>query len=60
MARPIELWRVKVPGREESRAASKSPHKKFGYFRSISQQAVSAEISLKIYAIFDRESGICI
>jgi hypothetical protein len=29
---------------EEGRAASKSPHKKFGYFLSISQQAVSANI----------------
>jgi len=28
----------------EGRAASKSPHKKFGYFLSISQQAVSADI----------------
>jgi hypothetical protein len=30
---------------EEGRAASKSPHKKFGYFLSISQQAVSADIT---------------
>jgi hypothetical protein len=30
--------------REEGRAASKSPHKKFGYFLSISQPAVSADI----------------
>jgi hypothetical protein len=29
---------------EEGRAASKSPHKKFGYFLSISQQGVSAGI----------------
>jgi hypothetical protein len=29
---------------EEGRAVSKSPHKKFGYFLSISQQAVSANI----------------
>jgi hypothetical protein len=30
---------------EEGRAASKSPHKKFGYFLSMSQQAaVSADI----------------
>jgi hypothetical protein len=29
---------------EEGRAASKSPHKKFGYFLSISQQTVSADI----------------
>jgi hypothetical protein len=29
---------------EEGRAASKSPHKKFGYFLSISQQAVSVDI----------------
>ncbi len=30
---------------EEGRAASKSPHKKFSYFISISQQAVSAVIT---------------
>jgi hypothetical protein len=29
---------------EEGRAVSKSPHYKFGYFLSISQQAVSADI----------------
>jgi hypothetical protein len=29
---------------EEGRAASKSPHLKFGYFLSISQQTVSADI----------------
>jgi hypothetical protein len=29
--------------REEGRAASKSPHLKFGYFLSMSQQAVSAD-----------------
>ncbi len=29
---------------EEGRAASKSPLRKFGYFLSMSQQAVSAEI----------------
>jgi hypothetical protein len=29
---------------KEGRAASKSPHSKFGYFLSISQQAVSADI----------------
>jgi hypothetical protein len=29
---------------EEGRAASKSPHLKFGYFLSMSQQAVSADI----------------
>jgi hypothetical protein len=29
---------------EEGRAASKSPHYKFGYFLSISQQEVSADI----------------
>jgi hypothetical protein len=29
---------------EEGRAASKSPHYKFGYFLSISQQEVSANI----------------
>jgi hypothetical protein len=28
---------------EEGRAASKSPHKKFGYFLSMSQQAVFAD-----------------
>jgi hypothetical protein len=28
----------------EGRAASKSPHYKFGYFLSMSQQAVSADI----------------
>jgi hypothetical protein len=28
---------------EEGREASKSPHTKFGYFLSISQQAVSAD-----------------
>ncbi len=30
---------------EEGGAASKSPHSKFGYFLSVSQQAVSANIS---------------
>jgi hypothetical protein len=29
---------------EEARAANKSPHLKFGYFLSMSQQAVSADI----------------
>jgi hypothetical protein len=29
---------------EEGRAASKSPHSKFGYFLSVSQQGVSANI----------------
>jgi hypothetical protein len=29
---------------EEGRAASESPHKKFGYFLSISQQRISADI----------------
>jgi hypothetical protein len=29
---------------EEDRAASKSPHSKFGYFLSVSQQGVSANI----------------
>ncbi len=29
---------------EEGRAASKSPHLKFGYFLSMSQQAASADI----------------
>ncbi len=33
-----------VPIIEEGRAASKSPHSKFGYFLSISQQGVSADI----------------
>jgi hypothetical protein len=33
---------------EEGRAASKSPHKKFGYLLSISQQGVSADIIQKI------------
>jgi hypothetical protein len=31
-------------GIEEGRAASKSPYWKFGYFLSMSQQAVSADI----------------
>jgi hypothetical protein len=35
---------VYAPNIEEGRAASKSPHKKFGYFLSISQQGVSADI----------------
>jgi hypothetical protein len=30
---------------EEGRAASKSPHYKFGFFISISQQTVSADIT---------------
>ncbi len=30
---------------EETRAASKSPHQKFGYFLSISLQAVSVDIT---------------
>jgi hypothetical protein len=34
---------VSTRGIEESRAVSKSPHKKFGYFLAISQQAVSAD-----------------
>jgi hypothetical protein len=29
---------------EEGRAASRSPHQKFGYFLSMSQQALSADI----------------
>jgi hypothetical protein len=33
---------------EEGRAASKSPHKKFGYFLSISQQEVSADITRSV------------
>ncbi len=35
---------VKLPDIEEGRAASKSPHYKIGYFLSMSQQAVSANI----------------
>jgi hypothetical protein len=30
---------------EEGRVGSKSPHYKFGYFLSVSQQAVSADIT---------------
>jgi hypothetical protein len=30
---------------EEGRTASKSPHYKFGYFLSISQQAISVDIT---------------
>jgi hypothetical protein len=44
---PIPEWIVeheKVENIEEARAASKSLHKKFGYFLSMSQQAVSANI----------------
>jgi hypothetical protein len=33
---------------EEGRAASKSPHEKFGYFLTISQQGVSADIIQKV------------
>jgi hypothetical protein len=33
-----------MAGKEEGRAARKSPHQKFGYFLSMSQQAVSADI----------------
>ncbi len=33
---------------EEGIAASKSPHSKFGYFLSISQQEVSADIIQKV------------
>jgi hypothetical protein len=33
-----------MKGIEEGRAASKSPHKKFGYFLSISQQEIFADI----------------
>ncbi len=36
------LWEA-VLSIEEGRAGSKSPHQKFGYFLSMSQQAVSAE-----------------
>jgi hypothetical protein len=32
-------------GIEEGRVASKSPHYKFGYFLSFSQQAVSVDIT---------------
>ncbi len=35
-------------GIEEGRAASKSPHEKFGYFLSLSQQGVSADIIQKL------------
>jgi hypothetical protein len=47
MAEPMLLSQENVyPLRiEEGRAANKSPHKKFGYFLSISQQAVSADIT---------------
>jgi hypothetical protein len=43
---------------EEDRAASKSPHYKFGYFLSISQQAVSADFTKnsdvgKYYSLFE-------
>jgi hypothetical protein len=38
------LWE-RVEGIEEGRAASKSPHQKFGYFLSNSQQTVSADIT---------------
>jgi hypothetical protein len=42
---------------EEGRAASKSPHQKFGYYLFISQQAVSADITKNSavgnYAIFE-------
>ncbi len=34
----------RLPSIEEGRAASKSPHKTFSYFLSISQQEVSADI----------------
>jgi hypothetical protein len=34
-----------VGGIKEGRAASKNPHLKFGYFLSISQQSVSADIT---------------
>jgi hypothetical protein len=33
---------------EEGRAASKSPHEKFGYFLSLSQQGVSANLIQKV------------
>jgi hypothetical protein len=35
---------AKPPGIEEDRAASKSPHLTFGYFLSISQHEVTADI----------------
>ncbi len=38
----FNLW---VKSIEEGRSARKSPHKKSGYFLSISQQAVSADIT---------------
>jgi hypothetical protein len=47
--RPVE-WRASLKilqidtNIEEGRAASRSPHSKFGYFLSMSQQAVSADI----------------
>jgi hypothetical protein len=41
------------PRIEEGRAANKSPQQKFGYFLSISQQAVSANITKNLaVAIF--------
>jgi hypothetical protein len=60
---PLHLYQV-PPGLnngmglpiEEGRAASKSPHKKCGYFLSISQQGVSADIiqnSFVYYVIFE-------
>jgi hypothetical protein len=39
------FYLLMVSSIEEGRAASKSPHDKFGYFLSISQQAVSADIT---------------
>jgi hypothetical protein len=47
----IVLWRILTDSFskythviEEGRAVSKSPHEKFGYFLSMSQRAVSADI----------------
>jgi hypothetical protein len=37
---------------EEGRAVSESPHYKFGYFLSMSQQAISADIIPNAVGIF--------
>jgi hypothetical protein len=44
---------------EEGRAASKSPHQKFGYFLSMSQQAVYADIitNSAVGIIFPKTEG---
>jgi hypothetical protein len=53
-AAAILLFRTALPATqrlysiEEGRAASKSPHQKFGYFLSISQQGDSADIIQKV------------